>query len=101
MVKVDVPPQTGLITGMYGRAFFSTGRREAVLVPKDAVVAISGITGVYLIGQDRKALFQMVQVGEERDGEVEVLSGLKDGDRVVADQRGGRIDGRTVMLAEK
>jgi multidrug efflux pump subunit AcrA (membrane-fusion protein) len=43
----------------------------------------------------------MVQVGEERDGEVEVLSGLKDGDRVVADQRGGRIDGRTVMLAEK
>jgi RND family efflux transporter MFP subunit len=101
MVKVDVPAQTGLITGMYGRAFFSTGSREAVLVPKDAVAAISGITGVYIVGADRKARFQMVQVGEERGGLVEVLSGLNDGDRVVADQRSGRIDGRTVMLAEK
>lgn len=101
VVKVDVPAEEGLITGMYGKAFFRTGRREAVLVPKDAVVSISGITGVYLLSANGTALFQMVHLGEERDASVEVLTGLKPGDRVVADQRGGRIDGRTIVMAEK
>lgn len=101
VVKVDVPAEKGLITGMYGRAFFSTGRREAILVPKEAVVSMAGVSGVYLIGSDEKALFQMVQVGEARGDRVEVLTGLKPGDRVVADQRSGRIDGRKIVLAEK
>jgi RND family efflux transporter MFP subunit len=101
VVKVDVPAEKGLITGMYGKAFFSTGGREAFLVPKEAVVPISGITGVYLVSGDGKALFQMVQLGEERGEAVEVVTGLKPGDRVVADQRSGRIDGRKLVLAEK
>lgn len=101
IVKVDIPSEKGLITGMYGKAFFSTGKREAIIVPKDSVVAISGITGVYLISDAGQAIFQMVQLGEERDGAVEVLTGLKGGDQVVADQRSGRIDGKKVMLAEK
>ncbi len=100
VVKVDIPTGKGLITGMYGKAIFSIGRREAVMVPKEAVVAISGVTGVYLVGDAGQALFQMVQLGEERDGTVEVLAGLKDGDRVVTDQQSGRIDGRKVVLGK-
>ena len=34
---------------MYGKAFFSIGKREAILVPKSAVVEMSGITGVYIV----------------------------------------------------
>lgn len=101
VVKVDVPAEKGLITGMYGKAFFTSGRREALLVPKEAVVEVAGITGVYLVTGEGKALFQMVQTGEAREGGVEVLTGLKEGDRVVADQRNGRIDGKQVIIAEK
>jgi RND family efflux transporter MFP subunit len=101
VVKVDVPAEAGLITGMYGKAFFGTGKRDAILVPKEAVIALSGITGVYLVGDGERAFFQMVQTGEEQGGSIEVLAGLKPGDRVVADQRSGRIDGRTLVLAEK
>ncbi len=100
VVKVAVPAEKGLITGMYGRAVFSTGRREAILVPRDAIIGLSGVTGVYVVGAENKAIFQMVQTGEERGGSVEVLTGLRPGDRVVADQRSGRIDGRTLVLAE-
>ena len=77
------------------------GKREAILVPKEALVTISGVSGVYVVGADDQALFQMVQAGEEQGDRVEVLTGLKQGDRVVADQRSGRIDGRKIIMAEK
>lgn len=101
IVKVDVPAGRGLITGMYGKAFFSTGKKETILVPKDAVVELAGITGVYVVGSDGNALFQMVQLGQEHGSEVEVLTGLKAGDKVVADQKSGRLEGKKIVFARK
>jgi RND family efflux transporter MFP subunit len=101
IVKIDVPAHKGLITGMYGKAFFTVGRREAILVPKSAVVEMSGISGVYVVSADRGAVFQMIQVGEEHGNFVEIVSGLKKGDRVISDKHLGRIDGKKVVVAEK
>jgi RND family efflux transporter MFP subunit len=96
LVKVDIPAEKGLITGMYGKALFSTGKRQAILVPRSAVVEMSGITGVYIVGADGRAAFQMVQLGAGREAAVEAVTGLKAGDRIVADNRFGRIEGRTI-----
>jgi RND family efflux transporter MFP subunit len=101
IVKIDIPAQPGLITGMYGKARFAIGTHEAILVPKSAVVEMSGITGVYIISAGGSAVFQMVQLGEERGNDVEVITGLKKGDRVISDKHLGRIEGKTVVLAEK
>jgi len=101
LVKVDIPADKGLITGMYGKAFFETGKREGIVIPKTAVVDISGLSGVYVVSVDGNAIFQMVQLGEERGGSVEVLTGLKAGDKVIADNKLGRIEGRKIVLAEK
>jgi RND family efflux transporter MFP subunit len=99
LVKIDIPAERGLITGMYGRAFFSTGRRKTVVIPKSAVVNLAGIKGVYVVGAENRAAFQMVLFGADQGSAVEVLTGLKAGDRVVADNTLGRIEGRTVMEA--
>jgi RND family efflux transporter MFP subunit len=101
IVKIDVPAEKGLITGMYGKALFSIGKHEAILIPRSAVVEMSGITGVYIISPEGTAQFQMVQLGAEHGDQVEVVTGLKNGDRAVADQRSGRIEGRKVVAAEK
>jgi len=101
IVKIDIPADKGLITGMYGKAFFTLGKHEAIVVPKTAVVEMSGITGVYLLSGDEAALFQMVQLGAEHGEQVEVVTGLKKGDKVVADQKGGRLEGRKVSVVEK
>ena len=102
VVKIDIPAEKGLITGMYGKAFFSIGKHEAILVPKSAVVEMSGISGVYIVSAEGSAVFQMIQLGEEHGNDVEVITGLKKGDRVIADKHLGRIDGRKiVVLAEK
>lgn len=98
VAKVDVPAEKGLITGMYGKAFFSTGRKEAILVPRTSVVDMAGITGVYLVSADDTARFQMVQLGETQGDRVEVLTGLAIGDRVVTDGGLGRIEGRKIVV---
>jgi RND family efflux transporter MFP subunit len=100
VVKVDVPAEKGLITGMYGRAFFPTEKREAIVVPRAAVVEMGGLSGVHLISAEGNAVFQMVQLGEERGDGVEVLTGLKRGDRVIVSRQDGSIDGRKVFFAE-
>jgi len=100
IVKIDIPGEKGLITGMYGRASFTTGKREAILVPVSAVVAMSGISGVYLVSSQGSAVFQVIQQGADRQGSVEVLTGLKVGDRVIVSSHEGRIEGRKVTLAK-
>ena len=100
IVKIDIPADKGLITGMYGKAFFTLGKHEAIMVPKTAVVEMSGIAGVYILSGDETALFQMVQLGADHGDQVEVVTGLKKGDKVVADQRSGRLEGKKVVPAK-
>ena len=85
---------------MYGKASFTVGKREAILVPKTALVEMSGISGVYVVSAEQSAVFQMVQVGEEHGNFVEVISGLKKGDCVISDKHLGRLDGKQVVVAE-
>ena len=100
IVKIDVPADKSLITGMYGKAFFSTGQREAIVVPRSAIVDLSGITGVYIVSSDGNAVFQMVQLGETQGDLVEMQTGLKAGDTVIVSKQDTRIDGRKVMQAK-
>jgi RND family efflux transporter MFP subunit len=101
IVKIDIPANKGLITGMYGKASFTIGKHEAILIPKTALVEMSGISGVYLVSAEQSAVFQMVQVGEEHGNFVEVISGLKKGDCVISDKHLVRLDGKQVVVAEK
>jgi hypothetical protein len=45
-------------------------------------------------------MFQMIQVGEEHGNFVEVITGLKKGDRVISDKHLGRLDGKQVVVAQ-
>ncbi len=101
VVKIDVPSDKSLITGMYGKAIFSTGKREAILVPRSAVITMSGLSGVYIVSADGNAVFQMIQPGEVQGDQIEVVTGLKSGDRVVVSRQAASIDGRKVIVAQK
>jgi RND family efflux transporter MFP subunit len=101
VVKIDLPADKDMITGMYGKAFFSTGARKAVLVPRSAIVNMSGLSGVYIVSPDGNAVFQMVQTGEPQGEMIEAVSGLKAGDKVILTGQAMNIDGRKVMIAQK
>jgi RND family efflux transporter MFP subunit len=101
VVKIDVPADKGLITGMYGKALFSTGTRDAILVPRSSIVEMSGVSGVYVVSRDGNAAFQMVQPGEARGDMIEAVAGLKAGDQVIVSRHAERIDGKKVVVAKK
>ncbi|HET6365098.1 MAG TPA: efflux RND transporter periplasmic adaptor subunit, partial [Nitrospirota bacterium] len=100
IVKIDIPADRNFITGMFGKAFFSTGKREAILVPRSAIVNMSGITGAYIVSAEGTAVFQMIQLGEMRGDSVEAVTGLKAGDKVIVNNNNARLDGKKVLLAQ-
>ena len=101
LIKIDVPADKTLITGMYGKVFFSTGTRNAILVPRSAVVTMSGLTGVYLVSTAGNAVFQMIQLGEELGNNVEAVTGLKQGDRIIVNNQNTHLDGKKIVVAVK
>jgi RND family efflux transporter MFP subunit len=85
-VRLDLPPDAGLMPGQYARAAFVTGRARALVVPEAAVLRRGEVTAVYVIGTDDRALLRQVRLGEPAgEGMVEVAAGLVAGERVSLD----------------
>jgi len=83
LVKIDVPADATLRSGLFARARFATGERQALRVPRAAVVERGGMRGVFVVEENR-ASFRLLVLAESADDlHVEVLSGLSTGDHVV------------------
>jgi multidrug efflux pump subunit AcrA (membrane-fusion protein) len=85
-VKVELPPVPGLRSGLYGRAAFGVGTRQALLIPRAALARQGQLEGVY-VADAGVARLRLVRTGKGHDDRVEILSGLAPGERVVADAR--------------
>jgi multidrug efflux pump subunit AcrA (membrane-fusion protein) len=83
LVRVDLPAAAGLRSGLFGRAWVPVGRRQAILVARQALIERGQLQGVYVVGQDDIARFRLVRTGQASKGEVEILSGLTGGEKVV------------------
>ena len=61
-----------------------TQTKSHVLIPKAALTSREGAPGVYLVAAGRAA-FRSVKIGQENQGQVEILEGLQGGEKLVAD----------------
>jgi multidrug efflux pump subunit AcrA (membrane-fusion protein) len=84
-VKIDLPPHPALRSGLFGRARFPTGERQALLVPAAALVERGQLTGLYVVDGQGVARLRLVTVGARQAGRVEILSGLDAGERIVVE----------------
>jgi HlyD family secretion protein len=108
-VKIDLPQNEFLRSGMFLRASISTATTQGLKVPAKAILPQSdGGAVVYkLVGED-KVQAQSVEVGEISGGavgdltnaKVEVKKGLKVGDRVVVAGAGYLKDGDRVKVVK-
>lgn len=77
-------PQGAIRPGMYGRLAVVTRRTKAdVVVPREAVKTEGGATVVYTVDQNKVAHRNVVKTGRSDASGIEILSGLKAGDRVI------------------
>jgi len=94
-VKIDLPSNANIRSGLFGRAYFPRGKREAIAIPKSAVLSRGQMQGVYVIA-DRLASLRFVTLGNATGDQVEVLSGLQNGDRIVAQPGYRELSGKQV-----
>lgn len=83
-VRLELPPDVkGVLPGVFARAHFVTGQAPRLLVPREAVIRRSEVTGVYVVDADGVPRLRQVRLGTAADDRsVEVLSGLRAGERV-------------------
>ena len=100
--EVDIVNTKGdLVPGMYADAMVTLERKEnALCVPVTALNIAEGKASVLLVGVDGKLEARNVTLGMETADRREILSGLAEGDLIVAGKRGTLRAGDTVRPHE-
>ncbi len=96
LIRLALPADTGLGSGVYVRVHVPMGLQPQIRVPVDAVTVRAGITGVFVVRADERAAFRLVRLGEAEGGWVPVQSGLTPGERVIRSP-GADIDNGTLI----
>jgi RND family efflux transporter MFP subunit len=83
-VRLDFPEDArGVYPGVFARAHFTDGRAPRLLAPRAAVFQRSEVTGAYVIDDKGAPRLRQIRLGTAGDEQsVEVLAGLKPGERV-------------------
>jgi hypothetical protein len=86
-VRIELPEDVrGVYPGVFARAHFVVGSAPRLLVPREAVLRRSEVTAVYVIDAKGYPQLRQVRLGAAADEQsVEVLAGLKAGERVALD----------------
>lgn len=84
-VRINLPKdEANLQPGVWAKATFKNGEREKIQLPISALLTMNELSSVYL-KQGNEFVLTQVRVTEPVDGEVEVLAGLRSGDKVAVD----------------
>jgi RND family efflux transporter MFP subunit len=95
-VKFALQATRDVKSGMFGKAVLVTGTVRRIVIPKTATWQREGLNYVFIVNSEGIARLRIVTLGEVTNGDVEVLSGLGKGDRIVVGDRTGINDGAKV-----
>ena len=98
--RIDLPRDTKVQSGVFGRAFFVRGEKQAVVVPLEVIVARGQLHGIYAVGANGLVHWRVVTLGQTVNGLVEVFSGVAPGDSIVLNPGTQELDGKkTAQMA--
>ncbi len=86
--------------GMFARGSIDVGTGEAMLVPAPSVVMQDGYSYVFVLGEGDKVERRLVQTGNVRGDDMELVSGVQAGEKVAVKGAGFLKDGDTVTVAQ-
>ena len=86
-----------LKSGMFAKGTLRFMQKDkALFINRSAVLELNGKQYVFVLGEDRKARRKAIQFGIRNAEDVEIISGLKEGERVVTDNISRMRDGMEV-----
>lgn len=100
-VKIGLPDNPGIKSGMYGKALCPREERQAVLIPEAALVKRGQLEQVFSVGDDRTVHLRLIKTGKTFDERLEVLSGLQGGETIIVNPPPGLKDRTRVNVEIK
>lgn len=101
VVEADVANDGSLHAGAFAQAqIVVQGESRAVIVPPEAIRTFAGVQKIYAF-EDGRAIEKEITTGARGPGWVEVLTGLKEGDRVVLAPAGLRSGDAVAVVDSK
>ena len=82
LVRIDLPSSQGVKAGQFGRALFPTGTYSSIGVPLSAVVQRGQMEMVF-VEEGGKARLRLVKTGRKFGNQIELLSGISPGERII------------------
>lgn len=95
LVKVFLK-DSALRSGLFVRILVPEGKKEALLVPRSAVVDKGQLSGLYVVDERGVMTYRIVKLGQTYGDRVEVLSGLRNNERIAVAGLDRAIDGGVV-----
>ena len=97
LVKLDLPDAAGLRAGQFGRVAMPVGETSALRVPLSAVVRRGQMEMVFIVSEN-KAQLRLIKTGKRIGGEVELVSGVEAGEKMVVEGAAGLMDGQPLTI---
>jgi multidrug efflux pump subunit AcrA (membrane-fusion protein) len=98
LLKVTLPEDLTVKSGMFARVEVPVGRMAKMLIPSSAVVHQGQLTALFVLKDQDIARFRLIRLGKISQEGVEVLSGLEAGERFVAEPGPNLRDGVRVEV---
>lgn len=98
LVKVELPTNAALRSGMYGKALFPIGEKKSLSVPQTAVIERGQLTSVFVLDEKGIAHLRLVKTGKVTGDRVEILSGINAGEQIVARETEKVKEGNRVVV---
>jgi RND family efflux transporter MFP subunit len=93
IVKIDLPENLskkgqarGLRSGLYGKARFLLGKRETITIPQKAIFERGQLLQVFVVDSSQIARLRLIKTGKTYGDLVEVLSGIREGERIIVER---------------
>jgi multidrug efflux pump subunit AcrA (membrane-fusion protein) len=96
LVKIRLPADEAVRSGMFARVVVKTGEERMMLIPASAVVPQGQLTGVFIVDDNQIARFRLIRTGRRFDDTVEIITGLDEGQRFVLTPPPALVDGARV-----
>jgi multidrug efflux pump subunit AcrA (membrane-fusion protein) len=100
-VKIALPEQAGINSGMYGKALCPREERETILIPREALIKRGQLEQVFLVDDNQIAHLRLVKTGKTFDDHLEVLAGLLGGEVIIINPKPGLQDRSRVTVEIK
>ncbi|UCG12482.1 MAG: efflux RND transporter periplasmic adaptor subunit [Deltaproteobacteria bacterium] len=99
IVKINLPIERKVRSGLFARVEIPIGHTKKLLIAQKTVVVRGQLTGLHLVDSNNTAHFRLIRLGKTFGDSVEVLSGLKEGDRYVVEPTPRLQDGVKVEVS--